>query len=90
MPDMDGLEATAEIRRLEGASRRTPVVAMTANAMAGDREKCLAAGMDDYIAKPVHAQELAEVIRRWVHPRPPVLIPREDLAVSSAPSASLR
>jgi signal transduction histidine kinase/DNA-binding response OmpR family regulator len=67
MPVMDGFEATAFIRAEErGASTRLPIVAMTANARAGDRDECLAAGMDDYLAKPVTMATLAGVIERWL------------------------
>jgi CheY-like chemotaxis protein len=63
MPQMDGFEATAAIRRLERATRaHIPIIAMTAHAMVGDRKRCLEAGMDGYIAKPVHAHELFETI----------------------------
>jgi CheY-like chemotaxis protein len=63
MPEMDGLEATMEIRRLEaGSPRRLPIVALTAHAMVGDRERCLEAGMDGYVAKPVQMQVLVQAM----------------------------
>jgi CheY-like chemotaxis protein len=65
MPEMDGFAATAAIRLLE-LDRHVPVVAMTANAMQGDREQCLQAGMDDYLSKPVKVDELRVVIEHWL------------------------
>jgi PAS domain S-box-containing protein len=66
MPDMDGFEATAVIRSREGKSRHQAICALTANAMAGDRERCLAAGMDDYISKPVGLEKLRDALLRWI------------------------
>lgn len=66
MPEMDGLDATREIRRREGSGPRTPIVAVTANAYANDRGRCLAAGMDDYFAKPIHSEDLRRAVNRYV------------------------
>ncbi|MCH7908997.1 MAG: response regulator [Candidatus Hydrogenedentes bacterium] len=65
MPDVDGYAATRAIRSMEGESRHTPVIALTAGAMKGDRERCRDAGMDDYVAKPLDSTILAEVLDRW-------------------------
>jgi CheY-like chemotaxis protein len=69
MPEMDGFEASRQIRRRLPAQRQPRIIALTANALQGDRELCIAAGMDDYITKPVKLHELGEVIRRQFTPR---------------------
>jgi CheY-like chemotaxis protein len=66
MPGIDGFEATKIMRKLEPGTHRTPICALTANAMEGDRERCLAAGMDDYICKPVDLEKLRETVARWI------------------------
>jgi CheY-like chemotaxis protein len=66
MPEMGGVEATAIIREMEGSTGgHIPIVAMTAHAMTGDRERCIAAGMDDYISKPIDAKNLYSVLRKF-------------------------
>jgi CheY-like chemotaxis protein len=66
MPGMDGYQTTVEIRRREGSSRRIPIVAMTANAIDGDQERCIAAGMDDYLTKPIRMATLGKTLQRWI------------------------
>jgi signal transduction histidine kinase/CheY-like chemotaxis protein len=66
MPEMNGYDATLEIRRSEGAGRRVPVVALTANALTGERERCLKVGMDDYIPKPFRREDLARVLEQVI------------------------
>ena len=66
MPEMNGFEATEAIRRMEKQGKHTPIIAMTAHAMKGDKERCLKAGMDDYISKPIEPQKFIDTIERWI------------------------
>ena len=99
MPEMDGFEATAHIRAFEaspeggGGARHVPIIALTANAMVGDRERCIAAGMDDYVRKPFTREDLEAVLRRWLvnsgasAPRAAVeATPRVSVASSELPA----
>jgi PAS domain S-box-containing protein len=86
MPEMGGLEATARIRERErGTGRRLPIVALTAHAMKGDREECLAAGMDAYVSKPIQEKELLRVLGEVTRLRPPAPAPDGDPAHAPAP-----
>ena len=66
MPEMDGYQTIAKIRK-NGRLRRLPIIALTAKAMKGDREKCLEAGASDYLAKPVNTEQLFSALRMWLH-----------------------
>jgi len=68
MPHMDGFRASQWIRQHEGAQRRTPIVAFTANSGIADRQQCLSAGMDDFVSKPIEEAELLRVVSRWLGP----------------------
>jgi CheY-like chemotaxis protein len=72
MPEMDGYEAARKIRSGEGANRRVNIIAMTAEAMAGARDQCLASGMDDYVPKPIRLEDLFEVLQKWIAQQAPV------------------
>ncbi len=79
MPGLDGIGATAMVRQLPDGRGDLPIIAMTANAMAGDREACLVGGMNDYIAKPINRRELRELMDKWAQrlsPRRPVEAPK--------------
>jgi len=91
MPVLDGFHASARIRELEGTLKHTPIIAMTANAMQGDRERCLAAGMDDYMPKPVTLTALDATLRHWLPDRvayQPRSTASEPNAQVSAPSGT--
>jgi PAS domain S-box-containing protein len=85
LPELDGYSAASEIRRLESAGRHTPIIAITAHTMRGDREKCLAAGMDEYIAKPLRREALETVLRRALPA--PAILDRSLIDEIDAPSA---
>jgi two-component system, sensor histidine kinase and response regulator len=97
MPVLDGYQATTTIRRGEEPNRRIPIIAMTANALEGDRDRCLASGMDDYVAKPITKEAVDAALARWVKTpeavgigTPPMSAPSSEEAVSAAALDSLR
>ena len=93
MPDLDGYGATRELRQFmkDGAVKPTPIIALTANAMKGDRERCLTAGMDDYLSKPAQARDIARKIQHWTNQQTgePSAHPSTDIARSTALESNL-
>jgi two-component system cell cycle response regulator DivK len=89
LPDISGLEATGRLKA-DPATRHIPVVALTANAMHGDRENCLAAGCDDYLAKPVMKAELLSMVERCTRPKAVVEPPAEASVAPAASGSSIR
>ncbi len=87
MPELDGYDATGEIRRRERGTRHTWIIAMTAHAMVGDRDRCLAAGMDDYIAKPVSTEVLRDAIERFAQ-RSPAIIEKQGVSAPATTTTS--
>jgi CheY-like chemotaxis protein len=89
MPVMDGFQATAAIRAREGEQRHIPIVALTANAVAGDRQRCLAVGMDEYLSKPFTQDQLGDMLRRWLAPAAPrSAAPGAEGAPAAPPAAA--
>jgi PAS domain S-box-containing protein len=92
MPEMDGFEASRRIREWEAGKRHIPIIAMTAHALKGDRERCLEAGMDDYVSKPIQSQALLNVLERWIktsekHSAASESLVIEEMDYSAPPSA---
>jgi CheY-like chemotaxis protein/HPt (histidine-containing phosphotransfer) domain-containing protein len=92
MPVMDGYTSTRNMRKLEGDGQipKRPIVAMTANAMVGDREKCLAAGMDDYMSKPLNRNLIEQMLRKWLPPGAQSRVAEAAPAAASAPKPVVR
>jgi CheY-like chemotaxis protein len=85
MPEMDGYEATRRLRQQESGTRRPTIIALTASARLEDRERCMEAGMDDYLSKPVQFPELAQVLRRWAEKREVVRLSPITVRTAAAP-----
>jgi HPt (histidine-containing phosphotransfer) domain-containing protein len=84
MPNMDGIESTRRIRAMEGEGSKTPIIAMTANAFADDRQACMEAGMDDFIAKPISIDGLLDRLAHWVSPAASIPVAENEAEPDSA------